>query len=428
MESGGLKGFAKEQKYKTWSAFNISNQNLFMIVSESSDEISIYNTKSCELLKNIVVPNATGIWDINQGADKDEIVVALRNGGAIIINWVKEEIIQKVGKEMKSTKSAYYNPSKEKLILSSPNGKTVIYSSLTGDILKSIRSSEGAFDAKFSVDGTLYGVAMGNGELKLFNANTHKQTHTFQHNNSVNNFCFNKENSLIASASYDNSVKVWDLKTGKLLHTLKHDNRCYTAEFINNDNYIITTGADYSTILWDATTGKKLYTRLQLKNGDWLIYDEHYRYDGTPGARDLLYFVCGTEIIELNQVKDALYVPGLANIITSGNSEALESCPKLEDLDICDAFPVIESDENNETGYNYTITPRQLELKAVEVFVNDKRIMSFTAADIPLKKGVFELSIPAASVEKHFIQGQENSVELFGVVKDENSLLRSRGA
>jgi hypothetical protein len=85
-------------------------------------------------------------------------------------------------------------------------------------------------------------------------------------------------------------------------------------------------------ILWDAYTGKMRYTRLQLTNNDWLVYDEHYRYDGSPGGIDHLYFVCGIEIIDLAQMKDALYVPGLAEKIMNGEEI---NYPRLSELDKC---------------------------------------------------------------------------------------------
>ncbi len=69
------------------------------------------------------------------------------------------------------------------------------------------------------------------------------------------------------------------------LHTLKgHNGSVNSAQFSPTGNHIITTGANHKTIIWDAHTGKQLYTRLQLKGGDWLAYDEHYRFDGSQGV------------------------------------------------------------------------------------------------------------------------------------------------
>jgi hypothetical protein len=47
-------------------------------------------------------------------------------------------------------------------------------------------------------------------------------------------------------------------------------------------------------------------------SASFILHPDGY-YDGTEPARNLLYFVCNGEIIDLAQVKDALYVPGSAS-------------------------------------------------------------------------------------------------------------------
>jgi WD40 repeat protein len=101
----------------------------------------------------------------------------------------------------------------------------------------------------------------------------------------------------------------------------------------NGAKYILSNGLDGRSIVWETESGRALYTRFQLKNGDWLVYDEHYRYDGSPAAIDLLYFTCGMEIVELSKAKNGLHVPNLVQKIMNG--ENLEHLPKLKDLKIC---------------------------------------------------------------------------------------------
>ncbi|MBS4012130.1 MAG: hypothetical protein KGZ97_00010 [Bacteroidetes bacterium] len=172
---------------------------------------------------------------------------------------------------------------------------------------------------------------------------------------------------------------------------------------------IITTGDDHKTIIWDAETGKMLYTRLQLTDGDWLAYDEHYRYDFSEGAREHLYFTCGLEIIDLAQLKDALYVPGLVEKIMNGEDI---NYPKLSDLQICDALPIVERIESEKVHYHYKITTRRLGLEYVEVYINGKKVYTFQKNDLTESKGVFYLRIKQHEITKHFISGEENKVNV----------------
>ena len=153
------------------------------------------------------------------------------------------------------------------------------------------------------------------------------------HTNDVNSVRFSPDRRHYVTASNDGTAKIWEASTGKLLQDLKgHTNWVTSAQFSPDGKSILTTSRDHKSMLWDAATGKMRYTRLQLSNNDWLVYDEDYRYDGSPGARDYLYFVCGLEIVDMPQLKDALYVPGLAEKIMSG---AEINYPRLSELDLC---------------------------------------------------------------------------------------------
>jgi len=101
-----------------------------------------------------------------------------------------------------------------------------------------------------------------------------------------------------------------------------------------SDSILVVFGNDRIEF-YNFIDNKKLYTLYLLGEGEYLVVDEHYRFDGSPNARQLLYFVCGLEIIGLNQLKDSLYVPGLASKILKGEDI---NFPKLSELEICDVL------------------------------------------------------------------------------------------
>jgi WD40 repeat protein len=154
------------------------------------------------------------------------------------------------------------------------------------------------------------------------------------HTDCVSKAFFSPDGNYVVTASEGGTANIWNLTSGKLLHVLKgHTSGLTSAQFSPDGTSILTTSIDHKTILWDATTGKMRYARLQLSNNDWLVYDEDYRYDGSPGARDYLYFVCGMEIVDLAQMKDALYVPGLVEKIMNGEEI---NYPRLSELGLCE--------------------------------------------------------------------------------------------
>ena len=151
-------------------------------------------------------------------------------------------------------------------------------------------------------------------------------------------------------------------------------------DYMDDAGYWLSPSSDHSLLMGvqaqqlnviDVASRQIKYHLRIFENGDWLAYDDDYHYDGTPGAREQLYFTCGLEIIELAQLKDALYVPGLVDKIMSGQPIQY---PKLSELEICGTLPLIEKEKD--APYHYTITPRKLGLKRVELYVNGKRVMS----------------------------------------------------
>jgi len=228
-----------------------------------------------------------------------------------------------------------------------------------------------------------------------------------------------------ASTSATKSIKIWDAESGKELNTLRGFNikKRLDACFVEDGKYIVTWGDDHQTILWETATGRKLYTRLQLKGDDYLIYDEHYRFDGTPGAMEKLYFVCGLETTELGQMKDALYVPGLAEKIIRGEEINYK---KLSDLDFCNALPLLELQKEDPAGRELRIQQRRWPLKQLDIKVRGKTVRSIPAEKLGFIDNQVSLQISNAGMEKYLLAGIDNEVELQALCMDKGSEFRSQ--
>jgi WD40 repeat protein len=130
-----------------------------------------------------------------------------------------------------------------------------------------------------------------------------------------------------------NTARLLDPAMGKEIHAFTgHNESIINALFSPDGRYVLTTSLDRQSILWDAETGHRLYTRIQLKGNDYLIHDEHLRFEGTAAAMEKLSFQCGSGQIKLKDCKESLYVPGLAQMMLSGQEI---NCSKISDLNFC---------------------------------------------------------------------------------------------
>ena len=247
------------------------------------------------------------------------------------------------------------------------------------------------------------------------------------HTSSINRAVFNPDGKLALTASMDNTVRVFEVATGKELKVLNgHTNEIWSAVFSPDGKLVLTTSLDHLSILWDVATGKALYTRIQLEGNDWLVYDEHYRFDGTEGAIDYLYLTCGLEVIDLAQVKDSLWVPGLAEKIMNGEDILINDrpAPKLSDLNICDLTPVIEPLEDGDKGlFRYRIIPRNGGLGETEVYINGNLTYKFKPDQLEKKleqkKEVYYLSFSSDTLQGFLTgdKGNENPILVKAKVK-----------
>ncbi len=224
----------------------------------------------------------------------------------------------------------------------------------------------------------------------------------------------------------NNIVEIWNLSNGKKKELkdghLRYE-RKFDASFSFDGKYVLTTSADHQTILWETATGRRLYTRLQLKGDDYLIYDEHYRFDGTPGAMEKLYFVCGLEATELGQIKDALYVPGLAEKIINGEEINYK---KLSDLDFCNALPLLENWKEDAEGREFRIQQRRWPINRLEIKVGGKTVKTIPAEKLGIKNNLAILRIRNAELEKFLVPGVENTIEVLAFTKENGTELQSQ--
>jgi hypothetical protein len=207
-------------------------------------------------------------------------------------------------------------------------------------------------------------------------------------------------------------------------------------KFLITNGLLITDGLDESTQIRRASDGKLLFSFYDIPTlntnkestdryiNNRLFVDTNYRFDGTPGAIEKLYFVCGLEVVELNQIKDSLYVPNLVQRIMNG--ENLDHLPKLSDLNICGVTPVVEPLENDKSGnQGYRIIPRSGGVGDVDVYINGVVRLSTNSKKLKRKDGNYMLYVEKELLELYQIPGEETKVKV--IAKTANNSISSRG-
>ena len=154
---------------------------------------------------------------------------------------------------------------------------------------------------------------------------------------------------------------------------------------------------------------------------DYLIVDKDYHYDGTPAARKLLYYTCGTEVIELQQLKDKLWVPDLSERINKG--EKINS-PALSDLNICGLTAELEDVGDIAGSYKFKITPRGGGLGETVLYINNNETRRYKPEQVVKTDDGYILTIPRDSIQPYLVPGNFNPVSLKTFTKENDILSR----
>jgi len=328
-----------------------------------------------------------------------------------------------VGWENSGT-SAALSPNGKKIAISSRSKNVKIWDASSNELLLKLEGHTGpVLSAAFSPDGKSIVTASEDSTARIWDASTGRPLASLRgHTDYVRSAVFSPDGTKIVTASDDRTAKIWNVATCKIIaNLLGHTNEVSSAAFSPDGKKIVTASYDGECKIWNSETGEILYTFFAIDRSDYLVVDKYDHYDGTEAARKLLYFTCGTEEIGLDQVKDQLWVPNLAERIMKGDSI---NAPKLSDLNICGLTPSLEKEENS--GYHFTITPQRGGLGETALLINGIQVKQFKPSELTKTTTGYELNLDEKELAPYFISGQENPVAVKAYTA--NNDISSRGA
>ncbi|MBI3139106.1 MAG: caspase family protein [Sphingobacteriales bacterium] len=195
--------------------------------------------------------------------------------------------------------------------------------------------------------------------------------------------------------------RLWRFSDGKCIGRFDGDHLLFLP---GSTRFVITNRGALD--MYEAKSGGRVYTHFIAGEKDYIVMDSLGRFDGTEAARKYLYFTCGKEIIELESVKDQLWVPGLVDRIMQGDTISSRT---LAELGICGLTPLVDK-YPLETGYRFIITPRRGGIGETILLVNGIEVKRYNPGQLKKKGESYELSISREELGDLFIKGQENQV------------------
>ncbi|MBI1227537.1 MAG: hypothetical protein GC192_20055 [Bacteroidetes bacterium] len=141
--------------------------------------------------------------------------------------------------------------------------------------------------------------------------------------------------------SSGNDVLLWNLKEDKPKFLHGHQSLVRSVSFSPDGKMAMSAGNDGNIRFWDGLSGKPLCTVLSLGGAEWAAITPEGLFDGSPKALASMYYVVGTETIELEQMKGRYYEPDMLPILLGLRLGTLREVPPLGDMEL---FPELAAD------------------------------------------------------------------------------------
>lgn len=312
-----------------------------------------------------------------------------------------------------------FSPPKGELAFGSyGNGTGRVWSMADNQQRYSLSGMDSVSSAAFSPDGRYLLTSGKSGGLIYWDAQTGDKKATISaHEDRLSAMDISSDSQLAITGSWDGTAKIWNIATRKELHHLKgHGTIINSVAFSNSGKYAITASRDNTNKLWEVASGKELATLIALDTTDWVIIAPSGQFDASPGAMDLMYYLVGGEVVDLDQLKERYYEPGLLAKLLNNLNEPLREVDQLTKLEL---FPLLDAKiDQNKNTIQVQLEKRSGGMGKLSLFVNGKEVEE----DVnPQRKT--QLNIDLSQYNRFFLADRENQLSL--LVYDSENWLKS---
>ncbi|MGH9883231.1 MAG: caspase family protein, partial [Pyrinomonadaceae bacterium] len=315
-----------------------------------------------------------------------------------------------------------------KTLASGSFDKTIkLWEVATGRELSTLTGHSGEVSSvAFSGDGKTLASGSGDRTIKLWEVTTGRELRTLTgHSYWVNSVAFSADGKMLASGSFDKTIKLWEVATGRELGTLSGHSGWVTSVALSaGGKFLVSGSGDATTKLWRLDRGELLASLIALDDTDWAVVAPDGRFDASPNAQKLMHWMVGNEPIELDQLKERYYEPGLLAKLMGFNKEPLRDVSKFENPRL---YPDVKYEAPARGMLTVKLTNRGAGIGRVQIFINNKEFLA-DARDVKLKQNPTQeqatLNIDLSKASST-VTGKENQIRV--VAWNVENYISSRG-
>jgi WD40 repeat protein/uncharacterized caspase-like protein len=176
--------------------------------------------------------------------------------------------------------------------------------------------------------------------IKVWSTTTSSQTNLFQAKEELTSACTDETEQSLLAGFMDGTLERFDLKTSQSTERVKAHEEAITDATLLSKGKVIVTGSQDSTLkFWNG--GAYAATMLPLDQSDWSLVTKSGAFDGSRRGMELTHFRVGKDLVQLKQLKEKYYTPGVLATLAGFSSEIAEVIPLAKLVQapdvVCDA-------------------------------------------------------------------------------------------
>lgn len=357
------------------------------------------------------------IWDLKgkilQTLNHPEPVhsVVISPNGNLILTACHKDVVKLwnfSGKEIKLLKqkgiikSAIFSPDGKSVIVTT-HDSIVNHYDLSGKLIKKIKLHTHINCLILSPDGKFMITGNTNGHTQIWDFVTGENLKTLgQDTEEILSVAISSDGKLLASGSKEGRIELFDLENAKSTKLIGHTSKIFALNFSPERKFLVSASEDETTRLWAIESKKELACMISLDDTDWVVTTPKGLFDASPGAMEHMDYEVGFEAVELEQLKERYYEPGVLEEVFGMLETEFHDVPALKNIAL---YPELEA-KLLKDELKINLKPRSGGIGKLSVFVNHKEV---TEDANPNRKT--ELKIDLNAYSKYYF-GDTNIITL----------------
>lgn len=395
-----------EERSQVLRSVTYSDDGSLMLTGSTDKFAVLWDAKTKERIEE-EFKHSTAIHSVAISRDNSFLVCGTKSKSKNLFLWDRKKKTGPI--EFKGHKnevrSVAISPDQKYILSGSVDKKVILWNRKTKAKLKELTDHTGTVrKVVFSPDGKHFLTGSSDNSAILWNTRSRKKKAVLEgHKSDIYDLAFSSDGTRILSGSKDNKAILWDLKGKELQRYEGHKSTVSSVHFSPSSEYVLTGSHDCTLKLWNTESGQEIASLIGVGKNDWVVTAPNGLFDASPGAMKLMHYAVGLELIELDQLKERYWRPGLLKAMLNHTVDVVKEVEEFDDVPL---YPTILSAVINRGRLVVKIEERNGGIGRVSFSINHKERESNINVN-----GETEFSLPLNKYEKFYAKG-ENTISI----------------